>query len=398
MEPLTSTAALAAWHILHRCNTSQGLLASPIDHDNYHRIWARDSIIGGLTGVLAANQEIAESLKHSVLTLLEHQAQNGQIPSNVGLGSEPSVSFGTLAGRVDATSWWVIGACIMLRNAPDPLMKARLREPIQNALAVLKTWEMNQRGLVFTPLGGNWADEYISQGYVLYDQCLRLWALRLAYDIFQRDDYANQSEKVEALIVKNYFDSQKEGPYYHPLAYHKANPKPYFWFQLGPQGYDTRWDMAANALVLLLDLHPKPNLVEDYLQELSETVGSWLLPAFYPVIQSTDPEWHLLAQNYLYTFKNQPYHFHNGGSWPVFMGLLALGLSKQGLTTASKYMHDAVLKALEAEEPAYSFHEYWSGDTFLPGGVTPLSYTASGYLMLHHVQNNTDLNLTALLP
>jgi hypothetical protein len=39
------------------------------------------------------------------------------------------------------------------------------------------TWEFNNKGLLYVPLSGNWADEYITDGYVLYDQLLRfgLW-------------------------------------------------------------------------------------------------------------------------------------------------------------------------------------------------------------------------------
>jgi hypothetical protein len=32
---------------------------------------------------------------------------------------------------------------------------------------------------LYVPLSGNWADEYITDGYVLYDQLLRVWAFVL---------------------------------------------------------------------------------------------------------------------------------------------------------------------------------------------------------------------------
>jgi glycogen debranching enzyme len=123
-----------------------------------------------------------------------------------------------------------------------------------------------------------------------------------------------------------------------------------------------------------------------------------MLPVFYPVIHEKDPDWHLLAQNYSYTFKNKPYHFHNGGCWPVFMGLLGLGLAKQGLTIANAHMYQALLQALKAEVPSFGFHEYWSGDTHQPGGVTPLCYTASGFLLLHQAAHPAHLSLNKLVP
>jgi hypothetical protein len=39
--------------------------------------------------------------------------------------------------------------------------------------------EYNGRHLLYVPAGGNWADEYPFDGYILYDQVLRAWGLRL---------------------------------------------------------------------------------------------------------------------------------------------------------------------------------------------------------------------------
>jgi hypothetical protein len=381
-ETLIVEAQTRAWQVLEGCITSDGLLASPANHDNYRRVWARDSMIAGITGLLGNQETVIEAMVHSVITLQKHQAANGQIPSNVGIDAPQSVSFGSLAGRVDATTWWIIGASLLISNQIRPNLKQALAQPIAKAFQVLKDWEMNGRGFIYTPLGGNWADEYISEGYNLYDQCLRLWALRIAGKVFENEAYLTEAEQLTALIINNYYFQEGSTNHYHPVAYQKAEPKPYFWFQFGPQGYDTRFDMAANALVLLLDLHPEPHKLEVFLQELSQHQGRWMLPVFYPVIQETDPEWFLLERNYSYSFKNKPHHFHNGGCWPVFMGILGLGLAKHGLLSCTSNMQEAVTLALANEEPPFSFHEYWAGDTNIPGGVTPLAYTASGTALL----------------
>ncbi|MBK7466490.1 MAG: hypothetical protein IPJ43_06555 [Saprospiraceae bacterium] len=55
-----------------------------------------------------------------------------------------------------------------------------LKPAIYKCLNVLEIWEYNSRGLIYTPLGGNWADEYPTSGYTLYDNVLRYWALREA--------------------------------------------------------------------------------------------------------------------------------------------------------------------------------------------------------------------------
>jgi hypothetical protein len=49
----------------------------------------------------------------------------------------------------------------------------------ERAVHCLGAIEYNGRHLMYVPTGGNWADEYIFEGYILYDQVLRAWALRL---------------------------------------------------------------------------------------------------------------------------------------------------------------------------------------------------------------------------
>ena len=45
---------------------------------------------------------------------------------------------------------------------------------LKKCLSLLDSWEFNNRGFVYVPRSGDWADEYILEGYVLYDQLLRL--------------------------------------------------------------------------------------------------------------------------------------------------------------------------------------------------------------------------------
>ena len=49
---------------------------------------------------------------------------------------------------------------------------------MEKTLFLLGAWEFNNRGLLYVPETGDWADEYIHNGYVLYDQLLYLQALR----------------------------------------------------------------------------------------------------------------------------------------------------------------------------------------------------------------------------
>ncbi|MGS0746986.1 glycoside hydrolase 100 family protein [Halpernia sp. GG3] len=366
-----------ALKIIKDAISTEGLLASSQKVDNYARVWSRDSMMTGYAGILIDDNEIVESLKDSILTLANFQAKNGQIPSNVGNGK---ASYGTLVGRTDATTWWIIVTCEYLSKFGNEEIKDQLKPKIRKALDVLQTWEYNQRGLLYSPLGGNWADEYVTSGYTLYDNVLRYWALKNAGVLFDNEDLIQKASSTKILIENNFRKNSSVVAKYHATAYEKAVEKPYFWASLNANGYDERFDLAGNALALFLDFDLNPEGFSDFLKNLNQEFKHWMLPVFYPIIFPEDTDWKLLENNYSYEFKNQPYHFHNGGSWPIFLGWLCLGLKKKGLTE----IPELILKEYEKQltDKGSDFREYYSTDELLPLGTKKLCFSAAGYILM----------------
>ncbi|WP_294271560.1 glycoside hydrolase 100 family protein [uncultured Chryseobacterium sp.] len=366
-----------ALHVIRKSVTEEGLLASAQQKDNYARVWARDSMMTGYAGILVNDGEILSGLEKSILTLARHQAENGQIPSNVVHGK---ASFGTHVGRTDATTWWTAITCEYLKGSENAPLRNQLKEPLYRALSCLKTWEYNQRGLVYSPLGGNWADEYVTSGYTLYDNILRYWALKNVAEVYEDHDLKTLAETTRKLIQENFIKNESGAAKYHETAYARASAKPYFWAALNANGYDERFDLAGNALALYLDFDLDRNAFSDFLTEMSQEFSHWMLPAFYPVIFPGDDDWRLLENNYSYSFKNEPYHFHNGGSWPIFLGWLSLGLKRKGI----QHIPEQILVQYESlmNEKGHPFREYYSTDKLLPLGTEQLCFSASGYLMM----------------
>ena len=191
-----------AIEIIRKAITEEGILASAQQRDNYARVWARDSMMTGYAGILVNDEEILAGLEKSVLTLAKHQAENGQIPSNV---VNDKASYGTHVGRTDATTWWIVTTCEYLTKTQNQERKNSLKEKIYKALSCLKSWEYNQRGLVYSPLGGNWADEYVTSGYTLYDNVLRYWALKNAAEIYNDETLKILAENTKKLIQENFY-------------------------------------------------------------------------------------------------------------------------------------------------------------------------------------------------
>src|SRR5574343_1072659 len=89
---------------------------------------------------------------------------------------------------------------------------------IEKCLTLLESWEFNNRHLVYVPLSGNWADEYITDGYVLYDQLLRIWALRGVQHCAPTDMNAAKIAAIEAQVLLNFTRNTAED-HYHERAY-----------------------------------------------------------------------------------------------------------------------------------------------------------------------------------
>ncbi|MFM7006329.1 MAG: glycoside hydrolase 100 family protein [Flavobacteriales bacterium] len=370
-----------------------GFLAAAKAGENYERVWSRDSAITALAVLLCQETALYPAIKQSILTLGEQQKENGLLPSNVGLNQagQQVVSYGTLVGRVDAQTWWIIQSCLYLKETHDEELATLLLPKIERTLRLLEAWEFNNRHLVYTPLGGNWADEYILTGYTLYDNLLRYWALMLVAKIWpQHKDFSDKASAIRDALLVNFTKSNEPST---QLIHGRAkqvweqNKKPYLPAAFDAAQYLTQWDAAANGLALLLGF--KINGIEEYITHMLQDPTIGHVPAFWPVIKPTDPQWALLEQQYNYQFKNAPYHFHNGGSWPVMSGLLSLGLNLNGQQQIATQMRQHYELFL-TQKDAVSFSEYINVNTQQPGGKKELCFSAAGYLFMsttkHRIQ------------
>jgi len=364
--------------------TDQGILAGIIDADNYRRIWARDGIVGGLAGILSDDRTIIDGLGNTLSTLWNARDQKlGTIPSNVDPNNDQA-SFGSLVGRVDATTWFLVGAAQYIMQSKDFSGLEFLQKDIKKEFKLLSAWEFNGKHLIYTPMSGNWADEYPYHGYLLYDNLLYFWAASLWGDLLNNHELKLKAHNIKTAITINFWMT----PDLLPKAYHKGlyernleDQPPYFICGFHPGGIFKRFDAAGNALALILGFYSKEQLaaLQDYLASLwSQESLAGFIPAFWPTIDEHDEDWTAIATNYNYQFKNQPHHFHNGGIWPVWMGLTALGLRMNGLISEADKIQDRYKAFLVSED--FAFSEYIESQFFIGKGQKPLTYSASGYV------------------
>jgi len=389
--------------LLRACVTPEGFVASPSNHDNYRRIWSRDGAIIALAALLAGDDGLINTARQTFETLAAYQGPHGEIPTNIDAASE-CVSYGGVTGRVDADLWFIIGCGEYWLATGDDDFLHRMLPAIEKVRFLLGAWEINNRGLIYVPLAGDWADEYVHNGYVLYDQLLYLQAqrtlARIHAAVHGSRDHAllERISRLRHLIRDNYwFDDDDRLPddAYHEVLYEKgrqaanAHGREMYWMPFfSPGGYGYRFDAFANVLVSLLDVADdrQRSLVDAYIADEVVNDDLPLLPAFHPVIKPVDEDWKHLHVMFSYSFKNKPYEFQNGGLWQMITGFYVADLARRKRTKeAVKYLqgiHRA--NAMSMEDEAWGFPEYVNGRKLVPGGTRRQGWSAAAALIGQH--------------
>ena len=355
--------------LLRRLTGPLGIGASLTATANYRAVFTRDAVMAGIAGLLIDDARVADGLTRTLTHLRDLQGPEGQIASNYFIESDGTarVSFGTLAPRIDSTTWYLIGIALGARaRVVDP---ERFRDSARSVVRLLDALEYNGRDLIYIPAGGNWADEYIYDGYILYDQVLRAWALRLLASTCGDAAFATKADRIETAVRERYWPNAN-GVRRHPVA------------AVSPTVTRDVFDLAACSLLAVAGL--TPNLTSDALGWIGERflAQGALPPAFHPVIDETHPDWPALRRYHLHEFRNRPHEYHNGGIWPIWVGWLALGLAQTRRFEELERLR-RVFDTRVGSLSEFAFEEYLHGVTGKPGGVAQMAYSATGIIFLH---------------
>ncbi|MCC6929880.1 MAG: hypothetical protein IT359_12940 [Gemmatimonadaceae bacterium] len=345
-----------------------GILASRAATANYRAVFARDAVMAGVAGLLLRDPVVTAGLVRTLEHLRQLQGAEGQVPSNYEMRDAGAhVSFGTLAPRLDAATWYLMGIALAARAGA--INAAAWRESAERAVHCLQAIEYNGRHLMYVPTGGNWADEYIFEGYILYDQVLRAWALRLLAATYDVPAWRAKAGHIADTISERFFASEKAGAQ-QPIA------------AFTPVRRFEMFDLAACALLAASGIAPqRAQQALAWIDEAFLAQGK-LPPAFDPVIEEGDAEWPALRRYHLHGFRNRPYEYHNGGIWPIWLGWLALGQVQGGHHDALARLRQTAHRALGSAN-GFAFEEYLHGRTGVALGTPHMAYTATGILFLH---------------
>lgn len=379
--------------LLHQLSTEVGFIASLTEKDNYKRIWARDGVICGLASLGTNDDKLINTFKKTLFTLKNNQDKTGRIPSNVSLDGK-NISYGTTVGRIDATLWYVIGVCKYVLEINEEI-KYVFENSLKKAIFYLECLELNGRGLIYIPAGGDWADEYINEGYVLFDQALYVLALKLYSKVFDDKEIEKKYTNLLDVIYINYFPDLKNienEKVYNKNIFKKACEKyepPLPITSFSPFEIIYIHDLFALSLIFNLDINTRKEkqIIEKYINNQRKN-NFPILPAFSPVIDEKHEKWQSLRHNFLFNFKNKPYEFHNGGLWPIVHGFY--------LASKNKISKKEIKEFAEVfKKDNYLFAEFYHGKNFEPMGTQNLGFTASGFLLIYNrfIKNKKPFDL-----
>ncbi len=354
--------------LLQELSGPHGIHASLASTANYRAIFTRDAVMAGVAGCLLADQRVMTSFGRTLEQLRDYQGDEGQIASNyeVRPGQPHHVSFGTIAPRIDGATWYLVGVALAARAGV--IQASHFEASVRATVRLLNALEYNGRHLVYVPTGGNWADEYIYEGYILYDQVLRAWALQLLAPLYQEPSWAAKSAAIAERISSAFFAADTSAPH-HPIA------------AFTPVHRHDMFDLAACALLAVSGLLPERAGQALQWIDTNFLQRGALPPAFHPVIHEGDAAWPALRRYHLHAFRNQPHEYHNGGIWPIWLGWLALGCARTNHADFLGRLRERSAEALGTRGD-FAFEEYLHGETGLALGTPGMAYTASGLVFL----------------
>jgi glycogen debranching enzyme len=367
-----------AIELLRQSTTDHGFVASPLQQDNYTRVWTRDGVVAGMAALLSNEADLIATFRATLTTIFKHQHPLGFIASHVS--DDGAASYGGKVGRVDNPSWAVLGLCQYALVTGDISIAQIYEQHVVKCLHVLDVWEYNGRHLVYAPQSGNWADEYFYHGYLLFDQLLRLWALRLAARTYNRNDWEQKANHIQETVELNFWYHERRGDdFYASNMWHqlKSAPKQFWHMGFNPSRIYHQFDLQANALALILGIGSsvEQTTCADYVSNFLNECGT-ILPCFHPAVTDNDAEMADLKTNFAFRFRNLPYEFQNGGLWPVWNGFMAAGLAAGGHVATTKKFVQLIHQSNSMDN--WDFNECHHGRANTPTGMRRCTWSAAG--------------------
>ncbi len=410
---LVEEARRQALDILRACVTPHGFRASALAA-GYPQVWARDSMVTFLGGVVSGDPELVAAGRASLETMGKHQSRRGLVQLNVN----PASGYVSTenAGAVDGNLWYILGHYLHYQVTGDADFVRSAWPQIDRALLWLDYQDMNECGLLEVPEAGDWMDLLAVRYNVLYDNVL-WYAAVLAHAemakllapevevckplvnaacIHERinllmwidrcwvaEHFAEHLEKLKAIRLEWYM-------LYHNVG--TISSRPFYLPWVAFREYGDWCDSLGNLLAILTgvaDGHRREHILR-YMRQVG-MAEPYPTKAIYPPIFPGEEQW---RDYYRSRNLNIPHQYHNGGIWPMIGGFHVAACVRHGWHEEAKKLLVSLAEAnQEGLSHDWEFTEWMHGESGHPMGFAKQAWSAAMYLYAEHAVRTGELPL-----
>ena len=353
----------------------------------YHLLFARDIAICAMGMAASGDKKLMESACAGLKTVSDFQTKHGQIPSSVDMAIGQA-QFHHL-GSIDSGIWWLI-AVEYISRLGNKDFKISLLPRINNAFHWLHCQDTNCDGLLAQGEAADWADERLSCGRVLFSNILWYWALAL-YGITSEAELA--ADGLNTLFLP-YNKLAKDSIFMSRDPYHRnkelkivrdcVDKVPYYLFYIAYRFASDRCDVFGNCLAILTGVADKDRAkqIVNYFRR-KRLARRYPIQVLTPPVMKNDFDWR--PQLLKYGAQSTPYHYQNGGIWPMVGAFYAMALHKAGEQKEAQAALAGIAAANQLND--WEFNEWLHGRTGEPMGVPGQSWNAGAFLLAYHFLN-----------
>lgn len=404
---------------------------------NYDQCFIRDFVSSALVFLIKGRAEIVRNFLEETLKLQPKKRQldcskpgRGLMPASfkvdVSHGHERlKADFGEHAiarvAPVDSCLWWMILLRAYMKATQDEELISRddFQQGIRLIVELCLVARFDMYPTLLVPDGACMIDRRMGlYGHPLEIQSLFYAALRAARELLLptkhnryfiqavnsrlglitkhiRDNYWIDADRLNVIYrynveeygdqALNQFNIYSDSIPFHQLTEWLPSTGGYLAGNLGPSQIDCRFFAVGNlmAVVSSLTSHEQSQEVLQLIEERwADLVGDMPMKLCYPALE--DREWKILTGC---DPKNRPWSYHNGGSWPVLLWMLAAAAQKTNRAEVGQ-------RALQIAEQRLSqdqWPEYYDGKSGRLVGKEARRYqtwTVAGYLLARELIAN----------
>jgi len=406
---------------------------------NYDQCFIRDFVSSAIVFLLKGRSEIVRNFLEETLKLQPKERQlnsskpgRGLMPASFKVESingkeRLTADFGEHAiarvAPVDSCLWWMILLRAYVNCTKDTKLAYRedFQEGIRLIMELCLVARFDMYPTLLVPDGASMIDRRMGlSGHPLDIQSLFYAALRAGGELLfpnQDNQYLIKAirSRLPALIehirenywldthrlnviyryrveeygeeALNKFNIYSDSIPFHKLTEWLPEDGGYLACNLGPSQIDCRFFSQGNLMAIVSSLTNKQqslgilNLIETQWENL---IADMPMKLCFPALE--DLEWKILTGC---DPKNRPWSYHNGGSWPVLLWMLAAAAQKMGRIDLAHRAINIAEKRLHTDQ----WPEYYDGQNGRLIGKEARKYqtwTIAGYLLAKELVDNPN--------